>query len=334
MRRLAPLLASWLLAVPGSAVTLKIATLAPEGSSWMREMRAAGQTLEEASEGRVRLKFYPGGVMGNDATVLRKMRAGQLQGGAFASGALTQAFPDVDLYSLPLVFRSYDEVDHVRAALDPTLIQGLERAGYVALGLPETGFAYLMSQTPVRSVDDLKGARVWIREGDAMSQTALGAAGVTPVQLPLADVYTALQTGLVDTVAAPPAAAIAFQWHTKVRFLTDVPLMYLIGVFALDARAFGRIGAEDQALLRRVAGEAVARLDREGRAGESEAREALRAQGVTFVDPASAEELARWRSISDRAVAELRQGGVYSEALIDRLLALLADYRSAGGGDH
>ena len=110
------------------ALTLKIATIVPDGSSWLVEMRRAGKEIEKKTDGRVKLKFYPGGVMGGDKTVLRKIRARQLQGGAFTSGALAEIFPDIELYSLPLVFKNYAEVDYVRAQMDEKLKAGIGQA--------------------------------------------------------------------------------------------------------------------------------------------------------------------------------------------------------------
>ncbi len=312
---------------PAHAKTLKIATIVPEGSGWMREMRAAADEIAERTEGRVKLKFYPGGVMGGDQTVLRKMRLGQLHGGAFPSGAFSQVFPDLDLYGLPLLFRSYDEVDYVRARMDAGMIEGIERAGYVVLGISDTGFAYLMSQEPVRRVGDLSGTKVWIQEGDKMSQTAFETAGVSPVQLPLADVYTALQTGLIDTLASPPIGTIAFQWHTRVRYLTDVPLMYLIGLLVLDGKAFAKLAEGDQQIVREAVGTATRKLDAANRKAEGEAREALRAQGIEFVAAASPEELVRWHEITDQALAILRSDGDYSDMAIDTLHRHLEEFR-------
>ena len=314
-----------------AAVTLKIATIAPEGSSWMEEMRGAAAEIATRSEGRVKIKFYPGGVMGNDQTVLRKMRAGQLQGGAFTGGALGRVVPDIDLYSLPLMFRSYEEVDYVRERMDAELIADLEKQGYVVLALSDNGFAYLMSERPMRRVGDLGGARVWIPEDDIMSQTALEVTGVSPIQLPLADVYTALQTGVVDTVAAPPIGAIAFQWHTKIKYVTDVPIMYLAGVFVVDAKKWRKITAEDQAVVRELVAAATGRLDRGNRAGEANARDALLGQGIEFVTASSPEELARWRALTEQALVQLRATGRYSNERIDRMQAYLATFRAQAG---
>jgi TRAP-type C4-dicarboxylate transport system substrate-binding protein len=319
-----------------SARKLKVATIVPEGSSWMQGMRQAAREIDERTEGRVQFKFYPGGVMGSDETVLRKIRAGQLQGGAFTSGALARLYPDIDLYGIPLQFRSYEEVDYVRQRMDADLMSGLEKKGFVPLSISDGGFAYLMSQKPVRSVGDMDGTRVWIQEGDVMSETAFDIAGISPTQLPIADVYTALQTRLIDTIAAPPAGAIALQWHTKVKYLTDVPLTYLIGVFVIDARAFGKLRPEDQKVVREVVREAARNQELQDREGDENARQALRDQGIEFVTAATAQEEQRWHDIKDQALVVLREMQIFTPAVIDRIEGYLEEYRSparAGGGD-
>jgi len=330
-RRFLSLIVAGLLLAAGaaSARTLKIATVVPDGTSWMAEMRRAADDIKQRTAGRVKLKIYPGGVMGNDKTVLRKVRAGQLHGGAFTSGALAGISPDIELYSLPFLFRDYGEVTYVRERMDAKLEAGLAEKGFVSLAITDGGFAYVLSQDPVREVEDLSGSKVWLVEDDRMSEVAFEIAGVSPVPLPVADVYTALQTGLVDTVAAPPQGAIAFQWHTKVKYLTDVPVMYLTGVLAIDERAFSKLSAEDQQVVREVVAEAGSRLDAESRAGEANARDALANQGIEFVSATSDEEVERWRQISSDAIARLREKGIYSDATIQEILSLLDEHRSA-----
>jgi TRAP-type C4-dicarboxylate transport system substrate-binding protein len=309
------------------ALTLKVATIVPDGSAWMTEMRAVAKEVEEKTEGRVRFKFYPGGVMGNSNTVLRKIRAGQLQGAAFTSGALADIDPDIDLYGMPLMFRNYDEVDYVRARMDDTLKAGLERKGFVALAISDGGFAYVMSRKPMRTMDDVRKGKVWIQEGDEMTEVTFDIAGISPVQLPIADVYTALQTGLIDTIGAPPAGAIALQWHSKVKYLTDFPLTYLIGVFAIDARAFAKISPEDQKIVRETVAAASRRLDADARTGEANAKEALRKQGIQFVSVASDAERASWEDIAARSLKALRAKKVYDEDVMDAILGYLQEFR-------
>jgi TRAP-type C4-dicarboxylate transport system substrate-binding protein len=318
------------LALPAVAPAraLKIATVAPDGSAWMNQMRQVGKEIEQRTQGRVRFKFYPSGIMGNDKTVLRKIRAGQLQGGAFTSGALAQVYPDIELYGMPLVFSNYGEVDYVRSRMDAQMVAGLGRAGFIALAITDGGFAYLMSQRPMREVGDLSGAKVWAQEGDVMSETAFAIAGVSPVQLSLADVYTALQTGLIDTVAAPAMGAIALQWHTKVKYLTDVPLTYLTGALVIDAKVFGKLTPDDQHVVREAVNAAAQRLDADSREGEQSARKALRGQGIEFVTAAAPEEVERWHDIAREALVALRERQIYSDVMIDEIKRLRDEYRS------
>lgn len=311
---------------PAAARTLKIATLSPDGTSWMREIRAGAKAIEERTEGRVKLKFYPGGVMGNDKTVLRKIRVGQLHGGAFPGGALVEVYNDMQLYSLPFLFQSYEEVDYVRQRMDPLLRKGLEEHGLVAVGLSEGGFAHLLSSHALRRRQDLDGRKVWIPEGDELSRIALETADISPVPLPISDVYTGLQTGLIDTVASSPIGAIAFQWHTKVRYFTDVPIMYLFGTLAFAKKAFDKLSDADQFIVNDVMGAIFEKLDSEVRADNQAAREALRNQGIEFVTP-SPDEAERWRSIAKEAERRYEGRDLFTEEMYETLKGHLRDYR-------
>jgi TRAP-type C4-dicarboxylate transport system substrate-binding protein len=317
-----------LFATSVDAKTLKIATLMPEGSGFVTEMRKAGKNIEERTAQRIKLKFYPGGVMGNGKTVMRKMRVGQLHGAALTSGPLASIYPDIEIYSLPLFFRDYDEVGYVRARLDESLKAGLAQVGFTALSITDGGFAYLLSRNALRRVEDLPNAKIWIPEDDIMSQTALEIAGVSPIPLPTADVYTALQTGLIDTVAAPPMGAIAFQWHTKVRAMTNVPLMYLIGVFTIDSKTFAKLRPEDQTIMREEIESASERLDAATRIGDANAAEALKNQGIEFVLASSEEEMERWHNIGVEAMQRLRGMNRYSESLFDEMIGHIEAYRT------
>jgi TRAP-type C4-dicarboxylate transport system substrate-binding protein len=209
------------------AQTLKIATIAPEGSSWMNDMRAGAKVIEDHTEGRVKFKFYGGGVQGNDKQVQRKMRTGQLNGGAFTSGGLNQFQPDADLFSLPLMFNTIEEARYARKHLESELRQRLEDAGYVNFGFAAAGFAYMMSNKPLRTLSDLDGQKIWIPEGDPVGFAALRTLGVAPVVMPVTDVMTGLQTDLLDSVTVPPVGAVVFQWHTRLKYITDAPVVYV-----------------------------------------------------------------------------------------------------------
>jgi TRAP-type C4-dicarboxylate transport system substrate-binding protein len=328
---LAAILMTSSLAQAAETATFKIATIAPDGTTWMREMRAGADEIEKRSEGRIKFKFFPGGIMGNDASVLRKIRVGQLQGGAFASASLSAVYPDAQIYSLPLLFRNYGEADFVRQKMDDKLRQGMEAAGFVPIGLTEGGFAYLLSQRRIATQDDLKKSKVWVPEGDVVNTAAFQAGGVTPVPLPFADVYTGLQTGLLDTVATPPTAAIAFQWHTKVKTMTDFPVTYLLGVLALSKKSFDELSAEDQQLVRSVMDASFQRLNKLNRQDNEGARAALGKQGIEFIT-LSADEQKRWQQFANNAIEQLKDKGVYTPALLEELRGYLMAYRATAAG--
>lgn len=317
--------------VPVSAATVfKIATLAPEGTAWMREMRSAGDAIKARTEGRVELKFYPGGVMGNDATVLRKLRVGQLQGGAFSGSELSSLYADAMIYGVPFLFRNQAEVDAVRRVMDPIIKQGLAEKGLVIPGIAGGGFAYLLSKQPIRGREDLTRAKAWLPQGDVISAVTYEMAGVQPVPLSIADVYTSLQTGLVDTVANTPSGALAFQWHTRVRHLVDMPIAYLLGIVALDKRTFDRLDAADQAIIHEEMQAGVARLDAQTLRDNVNARDALRGEGIEFFEP-NAEELAYWQSIGERSAQALVERGTLGAENFRLMMAELERVRAGTG---
>ncbi len=322
MTKLLLVLSVLLASFQAQAITLKIATISPDGTAWMKELRKAAADIKQQTSGRVKIRFYPGGVMGNDKNVLRKMRIGQLHGGAMIGGGLGQIYPDSQIYSLPFAFRNTEEVDFVRARMDDVITQGLYERGYVSFGLAEAGFAYLMSNKPISGIADLNDRKVWVPEGDVISQMAFEAVGVSPISLPLPDVLTALQTGLIDTVGASPIGAIALQWHTRVKYVTDTPLMYLYGILIVSRKAFDRIKPEDQQVVRATLIDVFQRLNKINRQDNEQARHALAAQGIEFIRP-SEEEKAHWdRAIKGRLI-ENRGNGYFSKAILDKLLTNL-----------
>jgi TRAP-type transport system periplasmic protein len=308
------------------AATLKIATVSPEGSAWMQRLRAGGREVKARTDGRVDFKFYPGGVMGDDKAVLRKIRLGQLHGAVLTAGGLVQTYEDIQLYGLPLVFQSYDEVDFVRERLDPRLMAGLEERGYVSFGFAEVGFAYAMSKRPVRSVADVQAQRVWTPDGDPGSARALQAFGINPIPLSIADVLGGLQTGVINGVAVPPVGAIALQWHTQLDYLMDLPLLYVYGLLAVAERPFARLSEQDQVIVREVMEGVVDEVNARSRRDHDSAFDALLAQSIERVPP-DEERLQEWQSYAKRANAELVSAGLVSAELLDALYELREEFR-------
>ena len=308
------------------AKTLKIATLAPAGTVWMKEMKAGAKRIQQRTEGRVKIKFYPGGVMGGDQSVHRKIKIGQLHGGAFTSGGLSLIHSGIQSLGLPMLFNSLDEVDYVREQIDPVMKEMVETNGFVVLGITEGGFARIFSKRPMQDLETIRESKVWVPEGDLIGQTVFRALGISPVSLPIADVYTGLQTGLIETIAANPTSAIAFQWHTGMSYMTELPITYLIGVLAIQKKVFNRLSAADQAVVREEMTEVFSKMDKINRQDNQAAIEALANQGITFVSP-NPGETERWRSIADRSITTMVEKGVIGGDIVSQVRQHLNSYR-------
>lgn len=326
IRILLAALVCMVIASPAEALTLKIATLAPAGTDWMKAMKQGADAIAEKTDGRVRLKFYPGGVMGSEQSVQRKIRIGQLHGGAFSSGGLADVYPDIQILNLPMLFDSFAEVDYVRQRVEPVLKENLEARGFVLLGVAEAGFTRILSTAPIVDLATIRDHKLWAPEGDLMVEETYRSMGLSPVFLPISDVYTGLQTGLIDTVTTTPSAAIAFQWHSKLAYVTDTPLAYLVGLLAVDKRVFERIAENDQAIVRQEVARVVESLDELTRSGNRRAAKALQNQGIEFVTP-DEQEIARWRRLADDSIERLIDKGALTREGVELVRRHLRDYR-------
>ncbi len=327
MIRIITLMLIVILTGQAQAMRFKIATLSPEGSVWMEKMREGAEELARKTDNRVTIKYYPGGVMGDDKAVLRKIRIGQLHGGAVVGGSLSNFYPDDQIYSLPLMFRSFEEVDYVRKHLDQTIAEGLEKGGFVTFGIAEGGFAYVMSTVPIRTVEEMRRQKVWIPDNDPMIFEAVKAFDITPFPLSIADVRAGLQTGLINTVTTPPIGAVALQWHTQINYLMYEPFLYIYGVLAVDRNAFAKILPNDQRMFREIMGRIFRELDSLNREDNVKALEVLRKQGVEFIKPL-ADAMEKWYADAQAVPRRLINAGKLSQKMVITLENLLKEYRS------
>lgn len=309
------------------AQTLKIATLAPEGSFYMVEMRAGAKEVADRTAGRVAFKFYGGGVQGNDNQVIRKMRIGQLHGATFTSGSMGDFAPNTELYSLPLTFRNMAEVLYVRERMDHKLRERLEQKGMVNFGLAGAGMGYLMSNKPVRNLADMAGEKTWVQEGDDIAYAAFKSLGISPVTMPLTDVLTGLQTDLLDSAAVSPVGAVVLQLHTKLKYITDYPLSYVYGALLIDAKPFGKLSQADQAVVREVMEHIYLKIDQASIKDNTDALAALVKQGLERVAPDAA-ELPQWTQRVVESNRNLAQSGVISKELQDEMMGHLTEFRA------
>ena len=311
-----------------NARVFKIATISPDGTLWMQEMRAGAEEIKKKTEGRVKFKFYPGGVMGSDDSVLRKIRIGQLHGGAITAGSLISVVPDITIYELPYLFDSLEQVDYVRSRMDAELIKTLETKGFVGFGLAEGGFSYMMSDESLQSIADVRNKKVWLPNNHPVGEAVFTSADISAVTLPISDVLTGLQTGLIDTIITSPIGAIALQWHTKIAYVVDEPLTYFSALLVVDKKAFGKLSEEDRQIVRTVMTDTFNRIDQQNRKDNVAAKQALINQGIKFVQltPDSRKE---WREVGDVAMKQLEKQHKYSSKIYDELMRYLAESKQA-----
>jgi TRAP-type transport system periplasmic protein len=309
------------------AETFKIGTLSPEGSIWMKTMREGADQVAKETENRVQFKFYPSGVMGSDQAVLRKIRIGQLHGGAVVAGSLSHIYPDLMIYGLPFIFDSFEEVDYVRERMDPILMDGLNENGFVTFGIAEGGFVYVMSDSPIRTVNDLSNKKIWIPDNDFISLETVRSFGITPITLSIGEVRTGLQTGLINTIGSSPIGALALQWHTKVNYIMDVPMMYVHATMVLDKKVFSKLSIQDQETVHEIMSKTFIKIDQYNRQDNIGALEALRNQGIGFVQ-ISEDSIKQWQKAVSGVPDRLIEKDQISSDIYHTLKEHLADYRS------
>ncbi len=313
--------------VAAQTTQIKIATLAPENTSWMKAFRAGAAEIKERTDGRVVLKFYSGGVQGTEAKVLRKIQIGQLHGSTFAPMDFQKQYPELNIYGLPFVFESEDEVNYVRKRMDSKLQQGLQKLGFTSFGFASGGFAIVMSNEPIRGHADLKGKKVWLPQGDLISYEAMKALQLSPVSLPITDVLTGLQTGLIEIVAIPPVVALALQWHTKVRYVTQMPVLYAMGFLGIQSKVLARLDDADRVVVTEVLSRIYAEVNAASPQESLNATQALMNIGLENVEPNEG-EFERMRDLMVATNRDMAKREMFSLDLLDEMQRHIDEYRN------
>jgi len=316
-------------AAGGEPTLFKIATIAPEGSTWMKLMHEMDDRVREETGGQVGFRFYPGGQQGSDLDALRKIRSGQIQGAGLTGVGLGEIEPSLRIMELPFLFRSPEEIAVAHQTLDPVFEEQLTRRGFHLLGWAEIGLVNLFSQSPVRSVEDLRAQKTWLWEGDPLAQALLQEFGVSPVPLNITDVLTSLQTGIVNAVYATPYACLSLQWFPRLSYMVDLPLTNALGAVLVSDDAYRRLTPDQQAIVTRIARDVFARLVEATHQQNREAAEAITTRNITKIVP-DAGSVAAFQAIG-RRVWDRMAGKLYERELLDQLTQALAAWRRERG---
>ena len=307
--------------------TIKFATLAPEGTTWMNVMREYDAAVRKESGGRMGFKMYSGGVQGEDKDMLRKIRLGQLQSAGLTGFGLGEITPRLRILDSPFLFENYDEVDHLYATLDDEFNKALRENNFVLLGWAEVGFVYIFTNTPVRVPSDMSGVKMWMWEGDAIAEATFRAFGVKPIPLSVIDVLTSLQTGLINGAYTSPLAAIALQWNTRVRYMLNVPLADASGAVVIARQTFDALPSDLQEILIRLGRKYMGELTKKSRDENAAAIQTLKKHGVQIIEVTSAKTLDEYQAAGKKARQSL-VGKLYDQNFLDRVEKVVDDYRA------
>lgn len=305
--------------------TIKFATLAPEGSTWIKIMREYDKAVRDQSGGRVGFKIYAGAVAGDEKDVIRKIRLGQYHSGGFTGVGLGEVAKTTRILDAPFLFRSHDEIDYIINKYDADFRKAIEEGGFVLLGWAEVGFVYVYSNTPVRSPADIKNTKIWMWEGDPIAQAVFKTIGVSPIQLSITDVMTSLQTGMVNAVYSSPYALVALQWFTRVKYMMDEPLAISNGAVLISKKMFDSMPKDLQDILLVNGKKYFRELTLESRKENTAAIETLKKKGIEITTTPKA-VLAEYDSIGEKA-RRLLTGSLFSQQFLDSIESSLQAYR-------
>jgi len=304
------------------AEVIKVAIIAPEGSTWANVMKEMADELSKATSGRVKLDIYAGGVMGDEKVIVKKMEIGQVDAAGFTGRGLGEIYPAVRVLELPFLFKDSSEVDMVVEKFMPDIKNAFASKGYEFLGWAEVGFVYIFSNKPVKRLADMNGVKMWMWQGDPLAERMYKALGIVPVPLAIQDVLMALQTNMISGVYASPLGAVAMQWFTKTKYMIDLKLVNSIGGFVVTKRAVSRLSPEDAKIFRELAQRYMRRLVEMTRKENADALNAIKGSGVEFIKI----EEKDLREIVDRCKGVWSElaGTLYPKEWLDKVVSLLS----------
>lgn len=272
------------------ALTIKLGTVAPANSPWDLVLRRLAADWSRISDGEVELKIFPGGIAGDEPDMIRKMRIGQLHAATLTAGSLNDIYPGMLALASPMLIRNDAEMLAVLGELAPFFERQLEERGFVALMWSPIGWVKFFARQPLRTLDDLRRQTLWIGDAGAAEIRAWQQAGFDVVALPLTEVTTALQSGMIDAYLSSPLAAAAFQWFGLAPHMNDLRLAPLYGALVISKRVWERIPERIRPRLRAVAQAAGERLSASAHEQDDLAVHVMRAHGLQVYEATAALE--------------------------------------------
>lgn len=301
-------------------IVIKMATLAPEGTEWHGLLVELGQQWKVVTDGDVRLRIYPGGVVGDERDMIRKMRIGQIHGAAISNEGMTEINPYFTTFYMPMMYQSYDEVDFVRDRLSHELLNKTEENGFKILTMVDVGWAYWFSTEPIYTPDDLKNNKIFIWAGDYKSAQLYEKHGYQPVPLAMTDVLSGLQTGLITSLGFNPLYALAQQLFGIADNMLDMKWGNLTAAIIIDLKTWNKIKPEYQESMLSVAKSIGDGFQQKNRYDSDKSVEVMKKYGLKVNTP-TPEQVKIWDELIKSMGPDIR-GSLIEENAFDRLMEI------------
>ena len=293
---------------------IRIATLAPNGSSWMKVFNAWNASVKKQTKGTLKLRFYAGGSQGDERDFVRKMRAGQVDGASITTLGLSQLVRPVLVLTVPGVFTEYEELDKVRDALSERFEAMFAKEGYKVLSWGDVGKTRLFSTERVERPSQLKQRRPWAWKDDVIFTEVLKVVGANAVRLGMPEVYPGLQTRMIDTVPASALAALSMQWFTRLKYVSKRNSGIIVGATVIRQDKFDALSDEHQKVILDTSARVEKALQKSIRRDDANAYDSMLKRGLVAVDTTPYDE--EWKDVS-RQVRERLAGRVYPKSLLE-----------------
>jgi TRAP-type C4-dicarboxylate transport system substrate-binding protein len=308
-------------------VAVRMASMAPDGTAWARELKAFARDLEIATGGELRLKLYLGGIAGDEAAVPDRIRKGQLDG-EMAAVTCERMAPSLRVLRVPGLIRRRDEASYVIDRLRPKIEAEFRARGFALLGLAWFGSDVLFTKAPVRTMDDLRKLRLWIWNLDTVWKSAMPALGLHVVPLPVDDAARAYEDGRVDGLWALPSAALVYQWSARSRYYVELPAAVMAGCNFVSTAVFDALPIASQTAMRQAAAKLNLRIIEANGALEDALLDGLfEKQGLKRQRPSEPLGIVFFDAARD--AREKLPADVVPPALITEVMAWLSDYRAS-----
>jgi len=309
-----------------ASTTIKVALITPDGSPWTNTLRKMTSEVEKKTDGEINFKIYAGGISGDETDVFRKMRVNRIHAAGFSGVGLGIILPMIRILEAPLLYNNSKEIDLIKEKLYEEFAAGFEKKGYILLGFAEAGFVYFFSRKKMSGPDGLKDIKMWVWKSDTVAKTTLETFGIRTYPLHQADVNTGLETGMIDSFYSPPLAAIYFQWHSKIQYFLDYPVVNSTGALLLKKEIFYKLSEKNQIILKQTTEKYCRELVYNTRKGNREAHAVLKKMGIIIESP-SKKQMASFKEDAEK-IYEKSIPQLYSRELFNKVQDILKVYRN------